>query len=454
MSLLGTAAQPALHPLDSVEFAELLAALAPGPHLAVATSGGADSMALALLAAGWARQQGARQQGAAVTALTIDHGLRAGSAAEAGQVAAWLRSRGIAHAVLAWQGTKPRHGIQAAAREARYRLLTDWCHAHRVADLVLAHHQDDQAETYLMRLARGSGPTGLAAMAAVTVRDGVRLLRPFLGIPKERLRATLRAHGQEWIEDPANADPRYGRTAVRQSLVRLAAEGVPAAHFAETARAFGRARAAEERATGALLARHATLDPAGFCWLGSAGSALTPGALTPAALAHVLGVVGGRPFPPEREALARLHGWAGSATGGSRTLHGCILTKRAGRLLICREARTIGASTIAIGEEIRWDNRFLARLASGDPGVRYEVGGLGAANWPGVRARATRSVPYPAVPSLPALFAGGRVVAVPHLGVEESGGVVGFQVAPLPGRSLGDANDAWPRSLRPLDGLV
>ncbi|HLU65659.1 MAG TPA: tRNA lysidine(34) synthetase TilS, partial [Kofleriaceae bacterium] len=169
------------------------------PRLAVAVSGGPDSLCLCLLAHGWAKARGGE-----VSALTVDHGLRPTSADEARQVAAWLGPRGIDHHVLRWTGAKPATAIQEAAREARYRLLGDWCRAAGVLHLLLAHHLDDQAETVAFRRARGSGPEGLAGMPAVRELAGLRLLRPLLGVPKARLVATLEAAGQAWLEDPSN----------------------------------------------------------------------------------------------------------------------------------------------------------------------------------------------------------------------------------------------------------
>src|SRR5262245_21437394 len=169
-------------PLTEAEFAALMRPLGPfeaQPRLAVAVSGGSDSLALTLLLHDWAR----RQRGV-LTALTVDHGLRPEAAAEARQVARWLRARGIRHRVLTWRpaGEARRGGLQAAARAARYRLLGAWCRANGVLHLALAHHREDQAETLLLRLARGSGLDGLAAMAAVSEREGVRLIRPLLAV--------------------------------------------------------------------------------------------------------------------------------------------------------------------------------------------------------------------------------------------------------------------------------
>ncbi|HTC18050.1 MAG TPA: tRNA lysidine(34) synthetase, partial [Stellaceae bacterium] len=142
----GTGAR-AVKPLDASEFAALMVPFAPfetSPRLAVACSGGADSMALTLLADRWARGQGG-----AVTALIVDHALRPDSAREAAQAAGWLESRGIAHRILKRAGPAPTGDVEAFARQARYRLFEEWCAANGVLHLLAAHHRDDQAETFL-----------------------------------------------------------------------------------------------------------------------------------------------------------------------------------------------------------------------------------------------------------------------------------------------------------------
>ena len=220
-------------PVSAVEFNRLMQAFGPfeqRPRLAVAVSGGADSMALCLLAASWAQGLGG-----SVTALTVDHGLRAAAAAEAAQVGDWLAARGVAHKILCWQGAKPAADLQAAARLARYELLNDWCAQEAVLHLLLAHHQEDQAETLLLRLGRGSGVDGLSAMAPISVTKAGRLLRPLLGISRARLMAGLKAEGQSWIEDPSNEDVRFSRVRWRQLMPKLQAEGLNSERLAATA---------------------------------------------------------------------------------------------------------------------------------------------------------------------------------------------------------------------------
>jgi tRNA(Ile)-lysidine synthase len=246
-------------PLTGDEFARLLAPLGPfepAPHLAVAVSGGADSLALALLADFWARERGG-----SVTALTVDHRLRPGSTDEAERVRAWLSARGIAHRILTWLGPYPLTDLQAAARAARYRLLADWCRDAGVLHLLIAHHRDDQAETLLLRLGRGSGAAGLAGMAALVEQPDCRLLRPFLSVPPARLRATLDALDQPWIEDPSNRNPVFARVRLRVARQMLDGLGLSPARLADTAGHLGRARAALEAATDALLAKDARRVP-------------------------------------------------------------------------------------------------------------------------------------------------------------------------------------------------
>src|SRR5579871_1106018 len=302
------APDPAVSPLGDAEFAAAMAALGgfePAPRLAVAVSGGPDSLALAILAERWARARGG-----GVTALVVDHGLRPDSAAEARRVGAWLAARGIAHALLEWRGPKPATGIQEAARAARYALLAEWCRAHRHLHLLTAHHRDDQAETVLIRRRAGSGPDGLAGMPAVRELAGCRLLRPLLGIAKPRLAALLDALGQDFVRDPSNADPAFER-----ARLRLAGAPAAAAAALAEARGFARARTAREAAFAAAAARQVALYPAGFAVVAAAAGAELLGRL-----AHT---VGGAPYPPRRERVARLHESLAARPDRARTLGGC-----------------------------------------------------------------------------------------------------------------------------------
>ncbi len=213
------------------------------PAVMLAVSGGPDSVALMWLAARWRR---GLKRGPRLIAVTVDHGLRKDAAREARDVKRLARELGIEHRTLRWQGPKPRTGVQAAAREARYRLLAKAARASGAMHVATAHTRDDQAETLLMRLLRGSGISGLSAMAADTERGGVRLLRPLLEISKAELIATLQAAGVVFADDPSNRDPAFTRPRLRALMPVLAEEGADARTLARLALRLARANAAVE----------------------------------------------------------------------------------------------------------------------------------------------------------------------------------------------------------------
>lgn len=305
-------------PLSAPEFAALMAPFAPfeaRPALAVAVSGGRDSVALAVLTYQWAGERQGR-----VLALVVDHGLRPESAGEARATCERLAGLGIEAETLAWSGAKPATRIQHAAREARYRLLFEACRRHGVLHLLTAHHADDQAETLAMRAARESGPDGLAGMAALAEHRDARLLRPLLAVPRSRLTVTLQAKGIGWIDDPSNEDRRFERVRVRQ-------DGGPA-----LAPAGGRAVRDQEVAQAALR----TLE------IGSQGVALDQlvvsdlsKEITGRLLGRVVQAMAGGAYPPRRESLERAVARLSRAEGGGKsgksrdfTLSGCQLMLR------------------------------------------------------------------------------------------------------------------------------
>jgi len=395
------------------EFAALMTPLGPfesRPCIAIACSGGRDSMALTLLMREWATARG----GAAM-ALIVDHALRPESASEAKLVAAWLESRGIASQILCRTGAAPTGDLQATARAARYRLLSQWCAASQCLHLAIGHHLEDQAETFLLRLARGSGVDGLAAMAPVSESRTMRMLRPLLPVPSQRLGATLARFGmRDPIDDPSNRDPAFARVRMRGLASSLAGEGMTARRLAGTAARMARARHALEGAVAGLLAQAATLHAAGYCVLETAPLRAAPPETALRALARVLSCIGGRDYPPRLERLERLHGWImGRDSGRGRTLGGCRVIQRKTALLICREPAAATAVLAAKGD-VYWDNRFRLRVDAGG-----EVRRLGADGWRQAVADAPRlkstPIPAPARPSLPAIWAEDELLSVPHL---------------------------------------
>ncbi len=414
--------------LGAAEFAAAMTALGPWeshPPLALAVSGGSDSLALALLAQEWALRRGAR-----LLALIVDHGLRPSSAAEAEQVQGWLEARGLAAAVLSaprQEHAAERGSIQERARRLRYRLLIERCIEAGIAHLLLAHHRGDQAETVLMRMARGSGLRGLAAIAPASLASGsggrVRLLRPLLTVSKDRLRTTLESVRQPWVEDPSNLDPSHERVRWRALMPVLAAAGVNPERIAA-----GAARLADERAA---------LDRVAASWLAAAGSPRRFGhvavrldgfaELTPpvaeAALVRLLGAVGGGAYPPRRNSLKTLveilrHGPARL----TRTLAGCVLAVDQGRLVVTREPAAVAERVAARPGLTFWDGRFELRLDGPPARLRaITISCLGLGGLAELRLRLRRlGEPRPKAPArqlqtLPALWRGNRLIEVPHL---------------------------------------
>ena len=230
-------------PISAQEAKRLFADWRGVPAIVLAVSGGPDSIALMWLAARWRR---ALARGPGLIAVTVDHGLRPGAAAEAREVKRLARSLDLPHRTLRWTGPKPRTGLPAAARAARYRLLAQAARASDATHILTAHTRDDQAETLLMRLLRGSGIAGLAAMARESERDGVFLARPFLDVSKSQLIATLKKAGIGFADDPTNRDVRFTRPRLREVMPALAAEGGDARSLARLASRLARANAAVE----------------------------------------------------------------------------------------------------------------------------------------------------------------------------------------------------------------
>ncbi len=415
-------------PVSAAEFADLIESLGPfgaAPQLAVATSGGSDSLALAVLSHDWAVARGG-----AVQAVTVDHRLRPGSAAEALRVRRLLRPLGIAHRILTWRGPVPAANLQAVARAARYHLLLDHCARSGTLHLLLAHHRDDQAETLLLRLGRGSGLDGLAAMSAKVALPQAVVLRPLLALPRQRLAATLRARGIDWIQDPSNVDTVHARVRLRRLLPALAEEGLSAGRLAAAAGHLGRARAALEGAVAALLARAARIDPAGYIRLDPRPLCAAEAEVGLRALAHAVTTVGGRPYTPRWERLSSLFARIAEAGFRGATLGGCRILRRGDVLLIAREAAAVETLEVQPGSQVRWDGRFEISLSRGIEPTPLRIGGLGKAAWEelvGARPE-LRMVPLPAPAraGLPAIFDALGLRELPHMGYKRKGSKGGF----------------------------
>jgi tRNA(Ile)-lysidine synthase len=329
-------------PVSAAEALQLFGALSESPVLVLAVSGGPDSTALMWLAAGWRDRLA---QPPKLIAVTVDHGLRPESAREASAVHRLARKLKLEHRTLRWTGKKPRTGIQEAARNARYRLLADVARKAGARHIVTAHTLDDQAETVLFRLARGSGIAGLRGMrklGPIPTLGGSPspvLVRPLLEIPKSRLLVTLAAAKVPFADDPSNRDPRFTRPRLRELMPALAAEGLDAARLAAFARRMARADQAIERTVDAAMAIHSR-GTAKSVVFGS-GYADLPPEVALRLLHRTIARVGSE-GPVELGKLEALHAalqsaWArAGAVRFRRTLAGALITLSGAKLTIER----------------------------------------------------------------------------------------------------------------------
>ncbi|BCP54931.1 hypothetical protein K32_35480 [Kaistia sp. 32K] len=406
-------------------------------RLALAVSGGADSLALLILAQRW---RSARERGADLVVLTVDHGLRPESADEARFVGDVAARYGLAFRSLRWAGPVPTSGVEAAARAARYALLIEACRSLGASHLATAHHRDDQAETFLMRLARGSGVYGLAAMAPDVDRGGIHLVRPLLDIPHENLVAVVREAGLAPVEDPHNRDRGFDRVRIRELLPIVAAEGLDAATLAATARRLARAAAALDLYVGRLFDAAAIVDATGAVRLWADAFALEPDEIRLRALARILRAVGGAAYVPRLESVEALEeAMRVPANFAARTLAGTLVDCRKGEFRFQRELGRDGLAMLAVegAREGVWDGRFRFRF-EGPKGAAFTIAALGEAGRRQFAVCLPQGLPR-AIEALPALWRGTEILACPGLGVAADPALgVAFSATSLVAARLGD----------------
>jgi tRNA(Ile)-lysidine synthase len=328
-------------PVSVAEAKQLFSGLEDLPALVLAVSGGPDSTALLWLAARWRE---ALKQKPSLLAVTVDHGLRPEAVGEAAAVKKLAGKLGIAHRILRWRGRKPKTGLQQAARHARYAMLAQAAREARASHILTAHTLDDQAETVLIRLTRGSGLSGLAAMAQLSrLPNGaahIVLARPLLGIAKSRLIATLRAAGIDFADDPSNRDPRFTRARLRFLMPELAREGLNAPRLFLLARRLRRADAAiEEVVDRAAAMLGADVQKTRPIVIPAAALARLPAEIALRLLGRAVARLGDE-GPVELGKLEALNAALQTAQGSGarfrRTLAGAIVTLAGGQLAVER----------------------------------------------------------------------------------------------------------------------
>jgi tRNA(Ile)-lysidine synthase len=395
------------------------------PALGLAVSGGGDSMAMLALTHGWARVMGV-----GLRVVTVDHGLRPEAADEAAMVAAECRALGHPHDTLRWTWDGAGN-LQDAARRARRNLIGAW--RGDLDHILFAHTQDDQAETVLMRLLRGSGVEGLAAMSprrhVPDARGGWWLIRPLLDESRAELRHYADTLRLPYVDDPSNEDTRFDRVRLRQAMAAL---GLDRAALAQTAARMARAAEALAARADEVAARIVTREvvngvATGDLLIDRDGLAAVERDTQMRLLAGALQRVASASYRPRAQALEALLDRALGGAGG--TLHGVDLTVAAGHIRLAREFAALAGHGALSRPGLLWDGRW--RL--GDwvaPGLALRA--LGPEGWAQRPENKHLTVPARAAWSWPALFEGERLVACPPLGVgpeaairlEEPGGAI------------------------------
>ncbi|KQZ14672.1 tRNA(Ile)-lysidine synthetase [Mesorhizobium sp. Root554] len=344
----------------------------------VAISGGSDSTALLLLLK---RYLASLSRTPKLLAVTVDHALRADSAAEANAVARLSAEHGIAHRIMMWSGPKPASGLAAAARDARYRLLAQAAREAGLGSILTGHTADDQAETVLMRQARGDGRPdtgrGLAGMAPAALYDGnVWILRPFLDVRRHWLRERLRAMQIGWIDDPSNEDLRFERPRVRS---RLEGNDNAVVQALDQAAQAGRERVDLGHRAAHLIESHASHPTPGLLRLDPAFAADNDDAVV-YALRILLATVGGSPFLPDGARVAALLHRLRAGPLRATLSRSVIDSRRAG-IFIFREARSLPAPVTAAGAML-WDGRRHITFGNADDGFLIAPLGVAAGAFP------------------------------------------------------------------------
>ncbi|MGN1079002.1 MAG: tRNA lysidine(34) synthetase TilS [Alphaproteobacteria bacterium] len=375
-----------------------------GEKIAVAVSGGADSTALCLLA-----QEFVRQYGGDMLALIVDHGLRPCSARQARLTAERLDQKGIPLRLLSWTGEKPVSGIEQAAREARYRLLSDACRAEGCRALLLGHHRQDQAETFLIRRAKNSGPVGLAGMSAVRMTDFGRILRPLLGLCPADLREYNKARSMDWVEDETNLSDNFDRGRLRRILTpTLIDEAFDQTLF------YGKKRRALEEKAAVFIRENAVKSDMGYLLFAQDAFRKLDGETALFCLGDFLRFIADRPYAPRSDSLAALADNIRSVSFHGATLGGCRIapsTKK--QVLVWRELNDLPDPVTVEGRRrFSWD-RF-SFLLENPLSFPLTVKPLEH------RLQTKKAFPKRAFCVLPALFDNEGLFIVPHLGYKRT----------------------------------
>ena len=377
-----------------------------GARIGVGLSGGGDSTALLLLLADWAAANNV-----GLAAVTIDHGLRKAAVAEANQAASLAASLGIPHDILRWQSWSGQGNLQASAR---FSLISDWAMQKGIEIIALGHTLDDQAETVLMRLLRGSGVDGLSGMASRRDMGGITWIRPLLDFRRDQLRRFLRQRSVGWCDDPSNENRAFDRVKARKALAELEKIGLTVEGVAATADRMKLASKALEFEAHRAALPITRVTVAGEVEFGAAEFATLPADIQNRLLAHALCWIGGSPYRPR---LMALNAVVQAAKAGKRsTLAGCLVTPaKSGALRIGREAAAIAGLKTPL--KALWDNRW--RLTGPTRSPDFEVRMLGVNGLNSCGKWRETGLSRDSLLTSPAVWQGAELIAAPLAGWPE-----------------------------------
>lgn len=370
-------------------------------RVGVAVSGGGDSMALLYLA-----HAASKQGGPDVCAVTVDHGLRPEAAAEAAMVADVCKSLGVPHTTLKWLDWDGHGNLQAAARTARYRLISDWAAQNDISGVLLGHTMDDVAETYLMRLSRKAGVDGLALMDQQFVRSGLRWARPLTQVSRADLRTYLRDQNATWVEDPSNDDVDFDRVRVRKAMVQLETVGIDAQTLHHASHAARQAREALDFYTVQEVNRWVVSDRGDLIFPKKPD---VPDEMLRRIKSKALQWLGRLDYPPRQSSLTHLE--TGLALDGRATVAGCLVSVEGNNIRLTREANAVKMMTCETDQI--WDGRWELD-GPHDPALEIRYLGDGIKQCPDWRES---GLPRASLMASPAVWRKSELIAAPLAGL-------------------------------------
>ncbi len=406
-----------VNPITKEKFAETMQGFIAENNsplkVAVAVSGGGDSIALAILLNEWIKDNGGE-----LIALTVDHNLRSESSSEAVSVGKNLGALGIKHKVLTWEGDKPCTHIQELAREARYKLLMKECKAQGYNFLAVAHNLEDQAETFWMRLSHGSGLDGLSSMADIRDVNGLKIIRPVMSFTRDALRLTCKDRDVEWIEDPSNHNKKYLRVKLREFEALLIEEGMTPDRVVKSIQKLDDAKQALQSIACDYMNECVKVYPSGYASLKLSLWNTYPKDIQRRILSEVLNIIYPQIYRLGFEKQENTRQELIKADFSGKTVFGCeLVPSKSGDVLFLREESKVGVASL-VSDNFIWDKRFLITGIK-DESLKVNIlgdDGLSQLRKDNFDNKEFYDLQFKVKRVFPAIWKDDELLAVPHIG--------------------------------------